>query len=294
MATENKIKSLLIELGISTENSIVPFHPKVRDRDDVSVLKCQKSDVILLSRSDHINPTYYSGKDDFAYWNSKDRKAALLSVSDDTDRRANQFKQYVTNRKWLDIGTGAGGILDVLSHYAKETTAIEPQTSARNNLTDLGYKVFSSIDDLTENDYEVVTLFHVLEHLTDPIETLKQIRSRMVKGGKIIIEVPHARDFLISFLENEAFKDSTFWSEHLILHTRDSLSVFMKASGFTKIIINGFQRHPLANHLYWLKHNKPGGHNKWQYLRTSELEHSYSEMLNGIDKTDTLIAVAEN
>ena len=65
---ENKIKAQLCELGISDEQSIFPFYDKVRDRDDVSVLKCQKSGVIFLFRSDHMEISHYESKQDFKYW----------------------------------------------------------------------------------------------------------------------------------------------------------------------------------------------------------------------------------
>jgi 2-polyprenyl-3-methyl-5-hydroxy-6-metoxy-1,4-benzoquinol methylase len=294
MKTENKIKSLLIELGISTEDSIVSYFPKVRDRDDIAVLKCRKSGVIFLSRSDHMDITHYSEKEYFKYWGAQDRKTALLNSLEDTQRRFEQFKYIIANKKWIDIGTGAGGILDILSPLTIETVAVEPQEQARKSLADLGYKVYPLVEDVKENDFDIVTLFHVLEHFTHPIETLRSIKNKMSKGGKIIIEVPHAKDFLISFLENNAFKAFTFWSEHLVLHTRESLSVFLKAAGFSNIVIKGFQRYPLANHLYWLANSKPGGHIVWQQLRTAELENAYSNMLSSIDKTDTLICIAEN
>jgi len=76
---ENRIKNLLCDLGISDEQSIVPFYNKVRDRDDVSVLKCQKSEVIFLSRSDHMELSHYETKQDFRYWGAQDRKTAILT-----------------------------------------------------------------------------------------------------------------------------------------------------------------------------------------------------------------------
>ena len=40
-------------------------------------------------------------------------------------------------------------------------------------------------------------MFHVLEHIPYQIDTLKLVNSKLKKGGKIIVEVPHAEDFLI-------------------------------------------------------------------------------------------------
>jgi len=291
---ENKIKSLLCNLGISDEQSIIPLFPKVRDRDDVSVLKCQKSGVIFLSRSDHMEISHYETKKDFSYWGFQDRKTAILSGYEDANRRFEQFNNIVVNKKWIDVGTGAGGILDLLSPISSETVAVEPQESARKYLIESGYKVYLSVDDVPMKDFEVATLFHVFEHLTDPVGTLEILRSKMLQGAKIIIEVPHAKDFLISFLDLDAFKSFTFWSEHLILHTRDSLKIFLERAGFSNVSIKGYQRYPLANHLYWLAKGGPGGHIVWDHLRTAMLDISYADMLAQIDNTDTLIAIATN
>jgi len=86
----------------------------------------------------------------------------------------------------------------------------------------------------------------------------------------------------------------TFWSEHLILHTRDSLKIFLEEAGFANISIKGFQRYPLSNHFHWLAKAKPGGHVIWDHLRPPMLDLAYSDMLAQIDNTDTLIAYASN
>lgn len=291
---ENKIKDLLCDLGVIDEESIIHYHDKVRDRDDISVLKCNKSGVIFLSQSDHIDFSHYDDKQGFNYWGSQDRNAASLAGYEDSHRRFEQFKAIIANKKWIDIGTGAGGILDLLSPITAGTIAVEPQESARCSLIDLGYKVFPSIRDVTSDDIEVATFFHVFEHLPDPIDTLVTLRKKMSQGGKVVIEVPHAKDFLISFLELEEFKSFTFWSEHLILHTRDSLRIFLEKAGFSNISVKGYQRYPLANHLHWLSKGRPGGHAAWNHLRTPILDLAYSDMLSQMDHNDTLIAVATN
>ena len=289
---QNRIKNLLIDLGICEDSSIEPYYPQVRDRDDISVLKCKKSGVIFLSRSEHMNVSYYEEKEGFRYWSAGDRKHAVNIGHEDKLRRKELLQHIVTNRKWMDIGTGSGGILDELSILASKVLAVEPQKIARDSLKKLGYDVYPDIESVTESEIDVITLFHVFEHFTNPLEDLKLIYQRMSSNGKLFIEVPHANDFLISFLEYESFKKFTFWSEHLCLHTRHSLKRFLEEAGFEEVIINGCQRYPLANHLYWLSKNQPGGHQKWSFLRTNELDSAYAQMLAQIDKTDTLIAIA--
>ena len=286
------LKKLLIELDICKESSIENYYSQVRDRKDVSVLKCKNSGVIILSRTDHIDKSYYEEKKDETYISLDERKYAVNIGLEDKIRRKSLFQNIIANKKWLDIGTGAGGILDELSNLARMTAAIEPQKNTKKHLIKLGYDVYSSIDEVDINDFDVVTLFHVFEHFKEPLDELRLIFNKIVSGGKIIIEVPHANDFLLSFLDLEAFKKFTFWSEHLILHTRLSLIRFLEEVGFKEIVIESCQRYPLANHLYWLSKNQPGGHLKWSFLRTIELDSAYSQMLAKLNKSDTLIASA--
>ena len=52
-------------------------------------------------------------------------------------------------------------------------------------------------------------MFHVLEHIPHQLETLKILRKKLKKNGKII-EVPHSEDFLLEFDELIEFKHLLF------------------------------------------------------------------------------------
>lgn len=287
------IEQQLLSLNIIDKSKVEDFYPKVRDRNDVKVLRCSHSGVIYLSSTNHIQQNYYQDKKGTSYWSSDSRENGIKSSMIDDTRRFNQFKELVTNKKYLDVGSGLGGILDLFKTVAKEVHAIEPQNEIRELLISLGYTVYDSINNTTIKDIDVVSLFHVFEHLTDPLNSLKQIHTMLADDGKIIIEIPHARDILIETFQLDSFKNFTFWSEHLILHTRKSLETFLNAAGFKKVTIMGVQRYPLSNHLYWLNKGMPGGYTQLLQLRNAEMETAYGNLLNAIDQTDTLIAIAE-
>lgn len=289
---ENRIQSFLVSLGICDPSSIHEFYPRVRDRDDIRVMRCDKSGVIFLSRSDHMELSHYQDQKDFTYWSTPTREQAVSESLDNDLRRADQFEPLIRNKKWLDVGTGVGGLLDLIGARAAEVRAVEPQPASRKELTQSGYTVYGSIDDTEDEYFDVVTLFHVFEHLLEPLDALRVIHRKIVEGGKLVIEVPHANDFLITFLDLEEFKAFTFWSEHLILHTRQSLEILLRKAGFLDVCVTGYQRYPLANHLYWLAKGEPGGHKEWSFLVNIELDSAYRNVLAQLDKTDTLIAVA--
>lgn len=290
---DNPIRSLLEKLQVIDSAAVEEFYPRVRDREDVKAMRCAKSGVIFLSKPQAITAAHYAGKSDFSYWSAATRTLALRETAEEDERRSLQFADLIRGRTWLDFGTGLGGILDLLKNQAGEIWAVELQPGPRNELRNLGYQACASIEDVSTDRLEVVTMFHVLEHLTEPIQVLCSISRKMAPNAKLVVEVPHARDFLMTFLNRAEFKAFTLWSEHLILHTRQSLEVFLSAAGFRNIHIEGFQRYPLANHLHWLAEGKPGGHKKWSVLRSLELDKAYADLLDRMDQTDTLIATAE-
>jgi len=126
------------------------------------------------------------------------------------------------------------------------------------------------------------------------IQSLKLLKKKIKKGGKIIIEVPSAQDYLISLNKLPEFKKFTFWSEHLVLHTAKSLKKILSASGFKKIKISHFQRYGYANHIGWLLNKKPGGHEYFGKDINKRLNKAYKKYLTKSELADTLIAIAEN
>ena len=256
MKLTNKVFDTLVSLGVSSPAEVEKVFDKTRDRSDISVYRCLKSEAIFLSTTEHMDISYYNDKSGTQYWNAKTRAAGLINTVEDDERRFHQIKGFITNKNYLDIGTGLGGILDRVQGYTKSSTAVEPQLEMKDVLTNIGYKAYADLKDLPA-DYsaDFISLFHVFEHITNPIEVLKTIHSKLSPDGKVLIEVPHARDILLTTYDLDSFKAFTFWSEHLVLHTRSSISAMLHHCGFKNIEIAGFQRYPLANHLHWMLKN---------------------------------------
>ena len=101
-------KELLSELGLINPQTVETFFPRVRDRDDVSVLKDSTSGVIFLSRMDHIDISHYEEMQGGSYWGATDRREALKAYAEDDARRATQFAYLIEGRDYIDVGCGTG------------------------------------------------------------------------------------------------------------------------------------------------------------------------------------------
>ena len=141
--------------------------------------------------------------------------------------------------------------------------------------------------------YDLITAFHVIEHLPDPLQVLKSLAEKLSSNGQIIIEVPSSEDALLTLYDSDAFQRFTYWSQHLFLFNSNNLGLLAKKAGLAVKAIQHIQRYPLSNHLHWLSKGKPGGHKAWSFIDSPELNNAYANALAAVGKTDTLVAYLE-
>ena len=300
----NPIYRELKKLNLIDDSKLIILNNKTRDKN-IQVIKDLKNNIIFLKKYITSNEYYsslkYSDLDKKVQKKLKKKITTIKTFSghiktpiiEDDIRRADQFKKILRNKNILDFGCGWGGFLGSVRN-SKSLSGVELRKECLNNIK----KKFKNINisnniNSFEYKFDIITMFHVLEHIPYQIKTLKILKSKLKKGGKIIIEVPHAEDFLILQDELKEFKNFTFWSEHLILHTYKSLKTVLSKSGFKKINIIYFQRYNFSNHLSWFLRRKPGGHNFYKKIISEKLNSSYCENLKKLGQTDTLIAIAE-
>ena len=113
----------------------------------------------------------------------------------------NSLKQILDNNRnqslmHLDLGCGNGFLTNKISKFFKETHGFDVSESgieiAKRN-SDQNTKFFQTnlnLENIKEDSYNVVTLIEVIEHVYDPENFLKLIKSKMKKDSKIIISTP--------------------------------------------------------------------------------------------------------
>ena len=222
--------------------------------------------MIFLDSSAQAREDYYLTKSDDSVAVVTVNEAISITELEDTARRAAQFAAQIRGKRWIDFGMGRGQILDALRDITRSAVDVGPDEQHRSNIAARGNRVARLAGELPEASSDVITMFHVLERLEDPLGPLRTIAARLTDGGRMLIEVPHAQDALLELFDYEPFERFTLRGEHLVLHTRASLRAIIEATGLRCDAVTGYQRCPLSNHLYWLRVGRPGGHEKWSFL----------------------------
>ena len=301
---KNPIYQELKRLKLISDSNLITLSNKIRD-EKIKVIKDKKSKLIFLDKY-ITNKNYYSSlkSNDEVRKDLVKKKRKIENIRtffhniktpiiEDHYRRIGQFSKILKNKNVLDFGCGWGGFLRNLKK-TKSLNGIELRNECIKFIKKNHKKInISENIDTFKKKFDVITMFHVLEHIPYQVETLKLLKSKLKNKGKIIIEVPHAEDFLILQEELREFKNFIFWSEHLIYHTQKSLKLILSKAGFKNIKIQFYQRYNFSNHLGWFIKKKPGGHDFYDQIISKKLNESYNENLIKLGQTDTLIAVAE-
>ena len=122
-------------------------------------------------------------------------------------KKANMINAYVSRGTLLDYGCGTGMFLSECKKNGWEVYGMEPDADARKIAADQDLSVFSDKDRIqtyiTDKKFNVISLWHVLEHVTDMQETLSFFKKKLNTNGVLIIAVP-----------NHVSYDAQYYKEH--------------------------------------------------------------------------------
>jgi len=262
----------------------------VRDNSSLQIIECTNCGLVMLSSHQHIQAGHYedSGMHGDAV---PSIETWLRDTEQDDHRRFEMLKSALVNRRVLDFGCGAAGFVRKVQSLTAEVAGVEPERRVREYWGD-SITLYGGLEDVG-GGYDLITAFHVFEHLPDPRRLLTELATRLKDQGRLVIEVPSSDDALLVLYENDAFQRFTYWSQHLFLFNPETLRRLASQAGLRVVSIQQFQRYPLSNHLHWLSRNRPGGHQYWSFLDSPELTNAYANALAAIGKCDTLIAQFE-
>ena len=102
----------------------------------------------------------------------------------------------------LDIGAGTGDFLSFIQSEFRSVTGIEPNQKARELAQEKGISLEQDLKDVKGKLFDVITMWHVLEHVPNLEETIRDVESLLKPNGILIIAVPNFYSFDAAYYKN--------------------------------------------------------------------------------------------
>jgi len=153
-------------------------------------------------------------------------RAANVAIS-----RYKKIKDYMDGKRdVLDIGSGGGEFLYLISRMGCDAQGVEPNEGYGNySQKEYGVDVkigFIQNIEFDDDSFDLITMWHVLEHTDNPYTVLTKIHGWLRDNGLLVVEVPNVEAVCQS-------PKNTFHVAHLFNFNEDTLSLLIEKAGFS-------------------------------------------------------------
>lgn len=148
----------------------------------------------------------------------------------------NSFRSV--SKTLLDVGCGTGTFISHANKRLWNVTGVEPNFEARSNCDpDVKSFVFSTeeLDRLSKSSFDVITLWHVMEHIYNLEEQMSLICSLLKTEGNLVLALPNYKSFDSKYYKN-------YWAafdvpRHLYHFNQNSIETFFRDRGLRLVKI---------------------------------------------------------
>lgn len=205
-----------------------------RGNTSLSVVICIKCGLVW-NRPFPIDPFNYYKKDYRVRYKGTftPKKKHIFRSAHAALNRLNTLKHLLKpSSRVLEIGSGGGEFLYLLKRLGCDAFGIEPNEGyaeyARNEYQLNITTGFLQNTQFEENSFDMVTMWHVFEHMDNPADALRKIHSFLAPEGLLVIEVPNVESVCQA-------PNNTFHTAHLYNFNESTLSRMAERAGFSVI-----------------------------------------------------------
>ena len=162
-------------------------------------MKNEVYDMLVTSPVPSNLDKYYLSENYISHTDSKKSlfdKVYQLVKNHTLKKKLKLINSFKTEEKTiLDVGAGTGDFLKVCKTGGWKITGIEPSDKAREYAESKNIVLYENLNQVENNQFDVITLWHVLEHIPNLVEYIKQLKKLLKPNGVLIIAVPNHKSF---------------------------------------------------------------------------------------------------
>jgi hypothetical protein len=189
---------------------------------NTEVYHCPSCNVVFNSPvpSEEQLANYYTTRDNSTYARRLKRYARAIGQYEYLRSHIQPTESFAA----LDFGCCFGSLVEIMNDHHLPTIGIEPNTACRERCNrKVRHRIYAGLGSLQGQEFTLIILSHVLEHLPDPVGTLIQLKSRVRPLGHIMIEVP--------LLTAEGLSSGKFTGEHITMFSPESIEKLAETAG---------------------------------------------------------------
>jgi 2-polyprenyl-3-methyl-5-hydroxy-6-metoxy-1,4-benzoquinol methylase len=191
------------------------LHLKLKDefltKEAFEIFECKDCGLLFTEPrpdEEHIGAYYQSEN----YYSHQENKSGFIPKiyemvkTINLKNKCNMATKGMKAGKVLDIGSGVGDFLHTLETQGWETTGIEPSDDAKAIAKKrMKAQLYSpeEIDQLSNESFDLITMWHVLEHVDDLKTEIAHLQRLLKKGGRLVLALPNFKSH-----------DAQYYKEH--------------------------------------------------------------------------------
>ena len=235
-----KPKKKIIELNECPACGKSDFAPFLKTKDyfltqeEFQLDKCKQCGFVFTNPIPALSelPKYYDSPDYLSHTaNSFSFTGEVYKLFRNANikNKYNLVNQKAKGKSILDIGCGTGELLNYFQQKGWSVQGVEPNKSARSFASknyNLSVSDENELDLFEKNSFDVISMWHVLEHVPNLNSRMNQLSSLIKKDGLIVIALPNLDS-------PDAVKYGPHWAgldvpRHLYHFTEDSFRVLLE------------------------------------------------------------------
>ncbi|TRO67375.1 class I SAM-dependent methyltransferase [Christiangramia sabulilitoris] len=141
---------------------------------------------------------YYESENYISHNDSKNNlqdKVYQFVKSHMLSKKAKWVRRYFKQGRILDVGAGTGEFLNKMKTFLWTVEGVEPNQTARELAILKGLNLRPDLSEIRDQKFDVISLWHVLEHLPDLEKKIDELRELLNDDGVLIIAVPNFKSY---------------------------------------------------------------------------------------------------
>jgi 2-polyprenyl-3-methyl-5-hydroxy-6-metoxy-1,4-benzoquinol methylase len=187
-------------MDISNNKLFMQVKDSSVSQESFDLLHNEELDMLVTSPQPSLEklPSYYESDD---YISHTDGKRSLFEkIYHVVKNIALQNKLRLINSQslkgnLLDIGAGTGDFLVVAKNNGWKIKGIEPGEKPKAIAVNKGVSFANDLSELENNSFDIITMWHVLEHVPNLEFQIKELKRLLKPNGTILIAVPNFNSF---------------------------------------------------------------------------------------------------